>query len=130
MTVSAPAILVVDDDDDVRAMLTDFLQGAGYNAVSAPDGEVALRLLEAEPARFQLVLLDLLMPLVDGYVFRRLQRANLAIADIPVITLSSKAIVRQRGLPDGIGPDNFMAKPADMEALLALVAFHCGPPTS
>ena len=129
MEVSTPTILVVDDDDDLRAMLMEFLQGVGYATADAPDGEIALRLLEAEPARFQLVLLDLLMPLVDGYVFRRMQRANPAIADIPVITLSASAIVRQRGLPDGIGPDNFMAKPADIEALLALVAFHCGPPT-
>ncbi len=128
MTVSAPAILVVDDDDDVRVMLTEFLHRVGYRAANAANGAVALGMLEDEPARFQLVLLDLMMPLVDGYVFRRMQRANPAIADIPVITLSARAIVRQRGLPDGIEPDNFMAKPADMEALLALVAFHCGPP--
>lgn len=122
-----PAILVVDDDADTRAMLTELLTGEGYEVASAPDGAVALALLQAAPARFSLILLDLMMPLVDGYAFRQHQRADPTLAGIPVVTLSASGIVRQRGLPEGIGRDNFLAKPPDIGVLLAIVTFHCGP---
>ena len=70
-----------------------------------------------------------MMPVVDGYVFRERQRADPTIAEIPVVTLSASAIVRERGLPLGIGPDRFIAKPADIDALLALVRYICDPAT-
>jgi CheY-like chemotaxis protein len=128
MVQHSPTILVVDDDEDIRAFLTDLLTGVGYGVDSVPDGGLALEKLQAAPTRFSLVLLDLMMPLIDGYVFRERQRADPAIADIPVVTLSASAIVRQRGLPVGIEPTNFLTKPPDIDALLSIIHLHCGPP--
>ena len=64
MIQHSPTILVVDDDEDIRAFLTDLLTGVGYGVDSAPDGGLALEMLQSAPTRFSLVLLDL-MQLVD-----------------------------------------------------------------
>ena len=127
MEPRTPAILIVDDDADIRAMLTDLFRLEGYDVATAPDGAVALELLQTTPVRFGLVLLDLQMPHVDGYVFRERQKADPTIADVPVVTLSASAVLRERGLPPGITSDRFVSKPADLEALLALVRHFCGP---
>jgi CheY-like chemotaxis protein len=122
-----PGILIVDDDAAVRHMLTDLLRGEGYLVASAPDGAAALTTLQATPGHFQLILLDLMMPLVDGYVFRQKQLADPDLCRIPVVALSASAGVRYRGLPEGIGPERFLAKPADAGAIVAIAALYCGP---
>ena len=124
---AASVILVVDDDPETRAMLTDVLEDAGYTVESARDGAVAMALLRAEPTRFGLILLDLMMPLVDGWLFRRMQLANPVIAAIPVVALSASTIVRNQGLPQGLSQDNFLPKPSDIDAVLAVVARHLTP---
>lgn len=124
---AVPLILVVDDDPETRAMLTDVLEDAGYTVESARDGAVAMALLRAEPTRFGLVLLDLMMPLVDGWLFRRMQLANPVIAAIPVVALSASTIVRNQGLPQGLSEENFLPKPSDIDAVLAVVARHLSP---
>jgi DNA-binding response OmpR family regulator len=82
------AVLIVEDDADLRAMMDQLLHLEGFAPITAPNGREALKLLKAgAPAR--VILLDLMMPIMDGWAFRREQRRDPAIADIPVIVLSA-----------------------------------------
>ena len=110
-------VLVVDDDRDIREIVMDVLQEAGMSAVGAADGADALRRLQAG-LRPDLILLDLMMPVMDGVTFRRLQLADPALASIPTVILSAYRDVaeRTRALATKI-----LAKPVDLQELLGTV---------
>jgi DNA-binding response OmpR family regulator len=113
---AAVRILVVDDDDDIRALLRELLARAGYDVDQAADGRSALRrLYESPPA---LVLLDVSMPELDG--FQTLERIR-DLSDVPVIMLTARAeeLEKVRGL--GAGADDYVAKPFGRQELLARV---------
>jgi CheY-like chemotaxis protein len=84
---SRPAVLIVDDDLDLQRVLTKFLTLEGFDSMAVGNGQDALVQLRSG-GRVDVVLLDLRMPLMDGWAFRRAQRADPAIASIPVIVLS------------------------------------------
>src|SRR5689334_6104245 len=79
-------ILVVDDDEDILEALRDLLRDEGYDVVAARDGRTALERLRGG-LRPRLILLDLMMPTMNGYEFRREQRADPALAGIPTIVV-------------------------------------------
>src|SRR5690349_744190 len=83
-----PAILVIEDDVDLRAALAILLEGAGYRVYQAGNGAEGMSLLKALPRMPGLILVDLIMPVMDGWQFcaevRRLERAR----DVPVVILS------------------------------------------
>src|SRR5207249_11659351 len=112
-------ILVVGYDPDVREALVNLLEIEGYTVGTAEDGNEALaRLRGSSPP--SLVLLDLMMPVMDGFEFRVQQLQDPRIAEIPVIVFSSGG-----DLPDKIARlhvDACLTKPLDLETLLALVA--------
>lgn len=83
-----PAILIVDDDFDVREVMADLLQDDGFEVRSAQTGHEALFEMRARPVK--LILLDLSMPAMDGRAFRAAQQADPAIADVPVIVVSGR----------------------------------------
>jgi CheY-like chemotaxis protein len=87
-TPSSKRILVVDDDADTRESLTELLRGEGYEVSSSPDGEAALQQLRRTPV--DLILLDLYMPVMNGWRFRTLQRAEHGLGETPVIALSGE----------------------------------------
>jgi DNA-binding response OmpR family regulator len=109
-------ILVVDDDADIRSLLTELLGRAGYEVAVAADGRVALRRLYETPP--SLVLLDVSMPELDGY--QTLERIR-DVSDVPVIMLTARAeeLEKVRGL--GAGADDYVAKPFGRQELLARV---------
>lgn len=111
-------ILVVEDDFDVRDALTDALEDAGYPVLAARHGREALDLLEGEPPR--LILLDLMMPVMDGYDFRRRQLEEPRYAEIPVVVLSADQAVARRS--QEMGANGWLAKPVDFDRLLAEVS--------
>ncbi len=117
-------ILIVEDDPDIREGLAQVLEGAGYPVLEAADGAEGLALLRsgAQPA---LILLDLMMPVMDGWDFRRAQRKDPALAAIPVVVVSGVADVREESAL--LEPDDYMVKPVRANALLAVVARHAGP---
>jgi CheY-like chemotaxis protein len=83
------AVLVVEDDFDIRESLVDLLEDDGMEAVSAKDGRDGLLALRMNPD-VRLILLDLSMPMMDGRAFRAEQLADPALASIPVVVLSAE----------------------------------------
>ncbi|HEU4323197.1 MAG TPA: response regulator [Roseiflexaceae bacterium] len=82
------SILVVEDDEQIRRMLVRTLVGAGHTVLEAEDGSVALEYLRTARPLPSLLLLDLMMPQMDGITLRRAQMADPKLAGIPVIMLS------------------------------------------
>jgi CheY-like chemotaxis protein len=115
---TAPRVLVVDDDDDAREAMVLLLRLKGYNPVAAQNGKDALRYLRTEPLP-RLIILDLWMPIMDGLQFRREQRSDPAIADIPVVVVTA--------LSDrtDIDANAVLLKPLDVERFLSAVSRYC-----
>ena len=120
------SILIVDDDPAIREMLADLLFDDGYNVRTVPDGLVALDLLRAQPARFGLILLDLNMPRLTGWEFRTRQRADPAIANIPVVVISAATNTGEQDQRADLVPDVFLPKPLDSEKLQSYVERFIG----
>jgi CheY-like chemotaxis protein len=121
--VSAPLLLVVEDDPDVREALAGVLHEAGYLTSWAEDGGAAIVALRRGP-RPAAILLDLMMPGMDGYDFRAEQRSDPAIADIPIILLS--AVRGAERAAATLEAAAFLPKPAPIEKLLAVISRVAG----
>ncbi len=117
-----PTVFIVEDDVDTREMLGRFLELEGYHVESAANGKLALERLDAGmPAC--VILLDLMMPVMDGWQFRREQARHAALADIPVIIVSAAG----RDRIQQIDADAYLLKPIDLDELLAQVTQYCSP---
>jgi CheY-like chemotaxis protein len=114
-------IMVIDDDEGIRSALSDLLQDEGYRVDAVPDGSEALAHLSHGPLP-QVILLDLMMPGIDGWKFRAEQMVNPSLAAIPVIVITAVADP-ERGGRLGVA---VFRKPLDAPALLAAVSEHCG----
>jgi CheY-like chemotaxis protein len=110
-------ILVVDDDTDLREMLTQVLEEEGYDVVSLANGREALDYLRTE-APPSLVLLDLMMPVMDGWQFRAEQCRDEALARVPVLVISAGWIDPVRNELQGA---ECLRKPIDVDALLRAI---------
>lgn len=115
-------ILVVEDEADLRALMVGLLEGDGYEAVGASNGEEALALLRAGTVRPCLILLDLMMPRMDGWAFRAAQRRDPALAPIPVVVVTGYGSQLETR---PLGAVATVAKPFNLDALLEIVATHC-----
>ena len=115
--VGTGPVLIIEDDPDIRSSLATLVEFEGYPSVTAPDGRVALEILRGTP-RPRLILLDLMMPGMDGWELHARLRADPELASIPlaVITAASDA----RGIAQRLGVEVF-AKPFDVEKVLDLV---------
>ncbi len=115
-------ILLVEDDDDVREALAAFLEGAGYSIVEAANGEQALHKLRGSTA-FCLILLDLMMPVMNGWDFRSQQLQDPDLAAIPVVVITADSSVATK--PPDMGAVDYMVKPVDLDRLLEHVERYC-----
>ncbi len=115
-------ILVVEDDQYIRDSLVELLQDEGYDVGVARDGQEGLDKLRAGPYP-NLILLDLMMPIKDGFQFRTEQRAQPELAAIPTIIFSADTGVNQPHVEfEGAA---ILKKPVDLDALLTMVQEHC-----
>ena len=112
---SSRLVLVVEDDADFREALVSALEHAGYEVIAAVNGAAALQLLQWRIVP-SVVLLDLMMPVMDGRTFREHQLADPALASIPVIVLSADA--QAEDLATSLGVQAVLKKPVDLEVLL------------
>ncbi len=112
-------VLIVEDDPDALEALGDLLDSHGYGVSSARNGAEALELLGRSPLP-SLIILDLLMPTMDGWEFRRRQKNDLRIAHIPVVVVSASSAAKP------IDADSILRKPVNIDRLLETIARHCG----
>lgn len=112
-------MLVVDDDRDIRDALCELLRDEGYVAVAAANGEEALAYLGAhEPP--SVILLDLMMPIMDGWEFRRIQQSDPALASIPVVVITAAGDQPARS----IQVDRILHKPLQFDHVLDALQAH------
>jgi DNA-binding NtrC family response regulator len=116
----AHSILIVDDEPNVRLMLETALQSAGYTVTLAEDGRAALEWLQKPDSACDLVVLDLMMPRMDGMeLLRRLRAAGLAV---PVVILTAHGSIPEAVEAMKQGAIDFLTKPITPEALRRVVA--------
>ena len=112
-----PKVLVVEDNEMNRDMLSRRLERKGYVVITAEDGVEGMRLAAAEhPA---IVLMDMSLPVLDGWEATRRLKADDATRDIPVVALTAHAMEADRDKARDAGCDGFATKPIDMPRLLA-----------
>jgi CheY-like chemotaxis protein len=116
-------ILVVDDEAPVRAVVIALLEDTNYDVVGVANGRDALACLRLNPSRFQLVLLDIMMPYMSGWEVLRTMRAQPALAAIPVVIMTAGANVRQQAVELGVA--GYLPKPLDFDQLLDIAAQFC-----
>src|SRR3990172_4519207 len=117
--VSAPRILVADDSPLVLRMIERMLLGAGYAVITAKDGLEAVEKAMAEDV--SLVILDVMMPRMNGYQACRMLKAEASTRDLPVVILTSKDQVGDRAWGLETGADYYITKDAEPQQILALV---------
>jgi CheY-like chemotaxis protein len=117
-----PTVFIVEDDVDTREMLGRFLELEGFAVETAANGKQALERLSVG-ARVSVILLDLMMPVMDGWEFRRQQSRRQDLASIPVIVVSAAG----RDRLEQIEADAYLSKPVDLEALLERITRYCRP---
>lgn len=116
-------VLIVDDDRDIRQVLRTILSYEGYSVVSASNGEEAIRRLRTD-GETCVILLDLMMPVMDGWRFRQEQRQDPDLADIPVVVISAAANVPQKAAE--LEAAGYIQKPIDFDDLLNTIERYCG----
>jgi CheY-like chemotaxis protein len=123
-TTAAPCkfVLVVDDDTAIRESVAEILRDEGYAVQEASNGQEALDRLRAEGPPC-LILLDLMMPIMDGFQFRAAQLADRALAAAPVVVMSADGNVE--GKAASLSAAGALKKPLLLGDLLQVVARHC-----
>ena len=112
-------ILVVEDEEDNRQILRDLLATSGYEMVEAGDGEQALAAVDQH--RPDLILMDIQLPIMDGYEATRRIRANPANKRIPIIAVTSYALSGNESMALAAGCDAYVPKPYSPRELLAKI---------
>jgi CheY-like chemotaxis protein len=115
--MNTPLVLVVDDDPDILEAICDILEGEGYRVARARHGEEALVRVEAQ--RPDVILLDLMMPVMDGVAFSQALRQRPSFRDVPVVVISADGNPQRAAAVGAVG---YLAKPFDIDALLSQVA--------
>lgn len=120
-----PLVLIVEDDQSLRDMLADLLDGSGYRTVTATDGAAGLDTLRR--AAPDLVLLDVAMPIMDGLTFLRRRSAEACRPTVPVVVMSAQ---RRESEVRTLGAQQFISKPFDLDDLLCVIDHYLRTPGS
>ena len=112
-------ILIIEDQDDNRTIMRDLLNTAGYRLIEAVDGEEGVKLAQSE--RPDLILMDIQLPILDGYEATRRIRASVELKSIPIIAVTSYALSGDDAKARAAGCDGYVAKPFSPRELLAKV---------
>lgn len=116
-------ILVVEDDPDIRELVSEVLEQSGYHVAEAGNGQEALDFLRAHIDEPCVVLLDLMMPVLSGPELLEIMAEDARLAALPVVVVSA---VADRGSAPGVA--KFLRKPVPSDVLRAAVAEYCPPP--
>jgi CheY-like chemotaxis protein len=116
--------LIVDDDEDVREAVRLALESDGYQTAEAEGGREALAFVQKAEYKPALLLLDLMMPSMDGWQLRSRLRSDPELAAIPIVIMTAHAGVL-RGVSNTRPETPVLSKPLDVERLLQVVATYC-----
>lgn len=112
-------ILIVDDEEHIRELISFNLNNNGYETITADNGNAAIKIIDDESIK--LVILDLMLPGMDGYEVCKKIRYNSKTSDIPIIMLTAKSEEIDKILGLELGADDYMTKPFSIRELLARV---------
>jgi len=119
--MTCPLVLVVDDDPDILDAICDILEVEHYRVARARNGVEALERVEEE--RPAVILLDLMMPVMDGVTFAHALRQRPFVGDVPILVISADGNPQRAA---SVGARGYLAKPFDIDALLGHVAAIAG----
>jgi CheY-like chemotaxis protein len=111
-------LLLIDDDEDLRASMSEALEGAGFLVTLAANGREAFARLSATEALPDVILLDLLMPVMNGWQFCEERKKDPVLAAIPIIAMSA-AVSKDPWSPYYLDVNDFVAKPIELDDLFA-----------
>lgn len=118
-------VLLVEDNEDNRIVFATILRHFGYEVIEAEDGENGLRLARSHHP--DLVLMDISIPVIDGWEATRALKDGADTADIPVIAVTAHALAEDRARARAIGFDGFLAKPVPPRLVVEEVRRFIGP---
>ncbi|MCX5751634.1 MAG: response regulator [Candidatus Saganbacteria bacterium] len=119
MMVKRKKILVVDDEADIVDLLTLRLEGEGFEVISAGDGNAGLD--KARREKPDLIILDLMLPKIDGYRVCRLLKFDEKYKNIPIIMFTARGQDEDRKLGEEVGADAYLVKPFDPQLLMKTI---------
>jgi CheY-like chemotaxis protein len=123
---AAARVLIVEDDPPIRGLLDDFLGGEGFDTLLADNGRAGVELARREMP--DLILMDVMLPVLDGISAIRLLRADLTTRDLRIVAMSANSILLLR--PEAIPVDGVLTKPFDLDTLLDVVVSQTAGRTS
>jgi len=117
-------ILIVDDEADIVEILQFVLETGGYECITAFDGEEGLKL--AKEAAPDLIILDVMMPKINGYKISRLLKFDAKYKDIPIFMLTARSQEEDKIIGEETGADEYITKPFQIEYVLEKVKSYLG----
>jgi CheY-like chemotaxis protein len=120
ISFSQKAVLVVEDDEAIRSDLAMLLESSGYAVEQAENGDIAIKLLQSKNELPRLVILDIMMPVMDGWQFRAAQVQDSRLASIPVVVMTADGHAKQKAAK--MQAQGYVQKPIDIDLFLGEVA--------
>lgn len=117
-------VLIIDDEPNVRKVLSILFRSNGYEVVAADDGDVGLETAKKEKP--DVIILDVVMPTLDGYSTCMLLKEDPEVQSIPVIMLTARDTNKSKYASESFGAQYYLSKPYESEELLGLVAKFVG----
>jgi CheY-like chemotaxis protein len=117
------SVLVVDDDTAIRLVISTLLEEEGYTVMQATNGQAALTQLQAVHPLPHLIILDLMMPIMNGWDFLQARQHDPRLAPIPVVVISA---IRPFSTAAALGVQEALPKPIDLDRLVIAVQQYCG----
>lgn len=111
MTDAEKTVLLVEDNEDNRTVYRTILEHFGYHVAEARNGEDGIRMAREEKP--DLILMDISIPVIDGWEATRILKEDPATADIPIIALTAHALATDRAKAEEVGCDGYLAKPCE-----------------
>jgi CheY-like chemotaxis protein len=115
-------VLIVEDSLDIQVTLKEFFEYEGYEVLVASNGKIALEVLQNTPKLPNLILLDLMMPVMDGHEFMRRKSMNDRFKNVPVVVMTANGTVSAKN--EASHAKAFLNKPVDIDYLLETVQLH------
>ena len=115
------SILIVDDESRMRKLIKDFLMQKGFSILEAGDGEEALKVFEENENKIKLILLDVMMPKINGYKISRLLKYDSKYKDIPIIMVTARSQLEDKMIGEETGVNEYITKPFELDAIVKKV---------